>query len=220
MHSLNYTVDSARIETITREKTRILRAKEHREKTHSEYIAFLEKTKDKSEKDAQRLREIEEEIHIFVNPSEPFTQLKKILPDKPVREHIVERKYVDPYIFKKPVDGARIETITHEKIRILRAKEHREKTHSEYIAFLEKTKDKSEKDAQRLREIEEEIHIFVNSSEPFTQITKTVPVTPIRKHIVERKYVEPYIFKKPGDSLLFQVLFFMIWTWTIRYLFG
>jgi len=220
MYSLNYNGDSARIETITREKNRILRAKEHREKTNAEYIAFLEKTNDKAEKDAQRLREIEEEIHIFVNPSEPFTQLKKILPDKPTRTHIVERKYVEPYIFKKPVDSARIEMITCEKIRILRAKEHREKTNAEYIAFLEKTKDKSEKDAQRLREIEEEIHIFVNPSEPFTQITKTVPDKPIREHIVERKYVEPYIFKKPGDSLLFQVLFFMGWAWTIRYLFG
>ena len=117
-------------------------------------------------------------------------------------------------------DSARIETITREKNRILRAKEYREKTNAEYIAFLEKTKDKAEKDAQRLREIEEEIHIFVNPSEPFTQITKTVPDKPIREHIVERKYVEPYIFKKPGDSLLFQVLFFMVWTWTIRYLFG
>ncbi len=117
-------------------------------------------------------------------------------------------------------DSARIETITREKIRILRAKEHIEKTNAEYIAFLEKTNDKSEKDAQRLREIEEEIHIFVNPSEPFTQLKKILPDKPTRTHIVERKYVEPYIFKKPGDSLLFQVLFFMVWTWTIRYLFG
>lgn len=122
-------------------------------------------------------------------------------------------------------DSARIEMITREKIRLLREKECREKTHTEYKAFLQKTKHKLEQDAKRLCEIEEEIHKFVNPSEPFatthTAIKKVI-TTPMDenkyKQIFERKYVEPYIFKKPGDSLLFQVVFFMIGNLILRYL--
>ncbi len=127
-------------------------------------------------------------------------------------------------------DSARIEMITREKIRLLREKECRENTHTEYKAFLQKTKHKIERDAKRLCEIEEEIHNFVNPSEQFTAVTapiKKVITTPMHENkykqlferkYVERKYVEPYIFKKPGDSLLFQVVFFMVGTWILRYL--
>ena len=122
-------------------------------------------------------------------------------------------------------DSARIEMITREKIRLLREKECREKTHTEYKAFLEKTKHKLEQDAKRLCEIEEEIHKFVNPYEPFTAThipIKKVITAPVHenkyKQIFERKYVEPYIFKKPGDSLLFQVVFFMIGTCLLQYL--
>ena len=122
-------------------------------------------------------------------------------------------------------DSARIEMITREKIRLLREKECREKTHAEYKAFLQKTKHKLEQDAKRLCEIEEEIHKFVNPSEPLTTThnpIKNVITAPAHenkyKQIFERKYVEPYIFKKPGDSLLFQVVFFMVGTWILKYL--
>ena len=122
-------------------------------------------------------------------------------------------------------DSARIEMITREKIRLLREKECREKTHTEYKAFLEKTKHKLEQDAKRLCEIEEEIHKFVNPYEPFTAThipIKKVITAPVHenkyKQMFERKYVEPYIFKKPGDSLLFQVVFFMIGTCLLQYL--
>ena len=121
-------------------------------------------------------------------------------------------------------DSARIEMITREKIRLLREKECRDKTHTEYKAFLQKTKHKLEQDAKRLCEIEEEISKFVNPSEPFTAThipIKKVITAPAHenkyKQIFERKYVEPYIFKKPGDSLLFQVVFFMVGTWILRY---
>ena len=122
-------------------------------------------------------------------------------------------------------DSARIEMITREKVRLLREKECRDKTHTEYKAFLERTKHKLEQDAKRLCEIEEEIHKFVNPSEPFTASTapiKKFTPTPAHenkyKQLFKRKYVEPYIFKNPGDSLLFQIVFFMVGTWILRYL--
>ena len=115
-------------------------------------------------------------------------------------------------------DNARIETITREKIRILRAVEWRDKTHDEYKSFLIKTKHKAEQETQRLLEIDKEIHNFVNPLEQLTPIKNVNPII-YNERAVERKYVEPYILKKRGDSLLFQVVFLIVGNWIIRYLF-
>ena len=116
------------------------------------------------------------------------------------------------------VENARIEAITREKIRILRAVEWRDKTHDEYKSFLAKTKHKAEQETQRLLEIDKEIHNFVNTPQQLTPIKKVNPIR-YNERAVERKYVEPYIFKRRGDSLLFQVVFLIVGNWIIRYLF-